>query len=260
MTEPREFAPGTFCWAELATSDQAAAKQFYHQLFGWDTSDSPIGEGHTYTMLRVRGKDVGGLYRQDPRQQAQGVPSHWLSYVSVESADDAAKKAAALGGTLTASPFDVMDIGRMAVVTDPTGATFALWQPRRHRGYGIVGEPGAVCWNELLTRDTAPAAHFYTNLFGWRTEVMSMPGGPYTLFINHDMQAGGMMKMPPHAGQAPPHWLVYFSVEDCDGRVAATRQLSGNALVPPTDVPGVGRFAVLQDPQGAVFGILRAAA
>lgn len=257
MSEPSEFAPGTFCWVELGTSDQAAAKQFYSQLFGWETSDSPIGDGQTYTMLRVRGKDTGGLYQQDPRQRGQGVPSHWLSYVSVESADDAAKKAASLGGTVIATPFDVMDVGRMAVVNDPSGATFALWQRRRHIGYGIVGEPGAVCWNELLTRETGPATHFYTNLFGWRTEVMSMPSGPYTLFINRDTQAAGMMKMPSYAGGVPPHWLVYFSIDSCDGRVAAARQLGGNTLVPPTDVPGVGRFAVLQDPQGAVFGILQ---
>jgi predicted enzyme related to lactoylglutathione lyase len=257
MPEPDHIAPGLFCWVELATSDQSGAKAFYNRLFGWQSADSPIGDGQTYTMLSLRSRHVGALYQQDPRQGDQGIPAHWLSYVAVESADETAKKVISLGGTAIASPFDVMDVGRMAVVNDTGGATFALWQARRHQGYGIVNEPGAVCWHELMTGDTGVGTHFYTNLFDWDTEVMSMPDGAYTMFTKGGVRAGGMMKMPPRAGQAPAHWLVYFCVIDCLDAVASAEHLGGRTLVAPTDVPNVGQFAILQDPQGAMFGVLR---
>jgi uncharacterized protein len=158
MVEKTKYEPGTFCWVELATKDSAAAKRFYTSLFGWEVDDMPIPDGGTYTMLKKNGKQVGALYQLGPQQQ--GVPPHWNSYVSVASADASAAKAKSLGATVMVEPFDVLDAGRMAVVSDPAGAVVSLWEPRRHIGAQLVNEPGSSCWNELYTTDPRKAADF----------------------------------------------------------------------------------------------------
>ena len=158
MTVVATHAPGTFCWADLGTTDAAAAKRFYPALFGWDFDDMPMGDGAFYTMFEVGGKPVAALYQQDPQQQAQRIPPNWLSYVSVESADRMAERTRSLGGTVMMDPFDVFEVGRMTIIQDPTGAVVALWEPRTHIGAGIVGEPNTLCWNELTTSDPERAA------------------------------------------------------------------------------------------------------
>lgn len=258
MTEMKSYAPGMFCWFELATPDQDGAKQFYTALFGWTANDMPIGEGMTYSMLLKNGKEVGALFQMGP--QMQGIPPHWGSYVSVASADESAKKAEALGGKVMAPPFDVMDVGRMAVLQDPTGAVLSIWEAKKHHGASLLGEPGAVGWNELATRDVDAARAFYTGLFGWSAEVSQMEGITYTTFKQGEVPQGGMMGMTAEWGEIPPHWSVYFSVEDCDATVAKATSLGATVMVPPTDVPGVGRFAIVRDPQGAVFATIKFAA
>lgn len=153
--------------------------------------------------------------------------------------------------------FDVFDVGRMAVVQDPTGAVFALWQPGKHAGAGVVNVPNSFCWNELATPDTGKAGDFYTGLFGWGKNVQEMGPMTYTSFTNGDRPAGGMYKPTPEMGEIPPNWLVYFAVDDADAKAQKASELGGKAIVPPSDIPGVGRFAVIQDPQGAVFGIIK---
>ena len=248
-----EHAPGSFCWAELATTDGAGAKKFYSELFGWTTHDSPVGPGMVYTMLKLDGKDVGALYEKG--ETMKDVPTFWASYISVANAEEIAAKAKALGGTVMKEPFDVMDVGRMAVITDPTGATFCIWQPGKHTGYGVKGEPNSVSWNELLTTDTARAIDFYTKLFGW----VAQTHGPmqYTEFMIGDTHAGGMMPIQPHMGPMPPHWGIYFAVEDCDATFAKATSLGARAFVPPTTIENVGRFSTMSDPQGAVFAIIK---
>jgi uncharacterized protein len=257
MQETVEYKPGTFCWVELGTSDDEAAKKFYTQLFDWDYVDNPMGEHGVYTMLKLNGKDVGGLYKLMPDMVAQGVPPHWLSYVSVDSADESAAKAKELGATLLQEPFDVFTIGRMAVVKDPTGAVFALWQAKDHKGSGIYNVPGSFCWNELGTTDMKAAGDFYASLFGWGKDEMS--GGPieYTMFKNGDRGAGGMYGITPEMGPIPPHWLVYFAVDDCDARLQKATELGATVMKPADDIPGIGRFAILIDPQGAAFAIIK---
>lgn len=257
MQETPEYKPGTFCWVELGTSNTAAAKEFYTKLFGWDFVDNPMGDAGVYTMLKLNGKDVGGLYELMPDLKAQGVPPHWLSYVSTTNADETAEKAKAEGATLLNGPFDVYTIGRMAVIKDPTDAVFAIWQGKDHKGSGIYNVPGSFCWNELGTRDTQKAGDFYSNVFGWAKEEMS--GGPieYTMFKNGDRGAGGMYKITPEMGPIPPHWLVYFAVDDCDARVQKATELGGSVMKPADDIPGIGRFAILTDPQGAAFAIIK---
>ena len=254
MQEVPEFKPGTFCWVELGASDAAAAKDFYGQLFGWDYEDHPMGPDSVYTMLKLNGKDVGALYELMPEMKAHGVPPHWMSYIAVDSADDAAAKAKAAGATLIKEPFDVGTNGRMAVVQDPTGAVFSLWEGKDTKGAGVCNVANTLCWNELLTNDIQKAGDFYTNLFGWTKEQF---GGDYTIFKNGDRGAGGMYQISSEMGPIPPNWMVYFAVNDCDAMAQKTADLGGSVMRAPEDIPTIGRFAILQDPQSATFAIIK---
>lgn len=249
------YAPGTFCWADLGTPDATAAKQFYTALFGWTAEDRPMGPGAFYTMLTLGGRAVAALYHQDLTPAAG--PPHWLCYISVASANDAARRTKELGGTVLVDAFDVLDVGRMALVQDGPGAVVALWQPRRHAGAGVVGETSAMCWNELATTDPGRAEAFYTGMFGWSAGTRTMGNTRYTTFTQDGASRGGMLAIDPSRGPVPPHWLVYFAVSDCDGQTALVQSLGGAVRVPPTDVAEVGRFAVVADPQGATFAVIQ---
>ena len=257
MQETPEYAPGTFCWVELATTDGEAAKKFYTELFGWGFNDHPMGPDMVYTMLTLDGKDVGALYKMTAEMTTMGIPSNWLSYASVNSADESAAKAKELGATLMKEPLDVMDVGRMAVVQDPTGAVFAIWQAGNNKGAAVVNAPGSLCWNELMTTDTEKAGDFYTGLFGWGKNVQSFGPMEYTMFVNGERPAGGMFKLSPEMGPIPPNWLVYFAVDDCDARTQKATELGGTIMKPADDIPGIGRFSILLDPQGAAFAIIK---
>jgi hypothetical protein len=256
MTVVETYAPGTFCWADLGTPDAAAAKRFYTGLFGWSPEDRPIGAGAFYTMFGIDGKSVSALYQQEPQP---GLTPHWLSYISVESADAAARRTRELGGTVVDDAFDVLDVGRMAAIQDPTGGVVALWEPKRHIGAGVVGEMNTLCWNELATTDTAAAGRFYQDLLGWRADTQQIGSIPYTLFRLGETSAAGMLEIGPDLGPVPSHWLVYFAVSDCDASTGRARSLGAQVKVPPSDIEGVGRFAILEDPQGASFAIIRLA-
>ena len=251
------YAPGTFCWIDLGTPDAPAGTRFYRALFGWTAEDRPMGPDAFYTMFHLYGRPVAALYPQDASHQG---PPQWLSYVAVASANDAAAQTGTLGGTVLMEPFDVLDVGRMAMVQDPTGAVVALWEARRHAGAGVTGEAGAMCWNELGTTDPARAGRFYEALLGWRAETRSIGATSYTTFTADGATRGGMTTIQPSAGLVPPHWLVYFAVRDCEGSAALCQSLGGSVRAPSADVPGVGRFAVLADPQGAVFAVIAPAA
>jgi len=261
MATITQHAPGTFCWPELATSDQAAARKFYTSLFGWGVNESPMGEGETYTILLKGDKSVGALYTMRPEEAKQGAPPHWNAYVSVTSADESAAKAKQLGGQVLMDPFDVMEHGRMAIIQDPTGAIFCLWQAKQHIGANVLGETGSLIWTELMTTDTDKAGKFYTGLLPWKTESMKMDDDMvYTLFKRSDDQgAGGMMPIPKQAQGAPPNWLSYFAVDDVDKSAAKVKELGGKVMNPPQDIPNIGRFAVVTDPQGAHFALFKPA-
>ena len=248
MGERTRYEEGTFCWTDLGTFDADSAKAFYTALFGWQPEDVPIGEGRSYTMLHVDGRAVCALYEQ----QAEGAPPAWLSYVSVADADDAARRARELGAGVISEPFDVMEVGRMAVLTDPQGAAFALWQAGSSFGAELVNDPGAMCLNQLNTPEPEDAKRFYGELLGWRTEFSGTDAQDYWGIFNGDALAGGMMPLPAEA--APPHWLVYFTTADLDDSVGQVGERGGRVLVPPMTIES-GRVAVAQDPQGAVFGL-----
>lgn len=260
MQEAPQHKPGSFCWVELGTTDSPTAKTFYKELFGWDYEDTPGGPDMIYTMIKLNGKDVGGLYHMPSDMLAQGIPPHWLSYISVTNADEATAQATAAGATAMKGPFDVADAGRMSVIQDPTGAVFAIWQPVNNPGMAVYQEQGAACWNELGTNDTQKAQDFYATVFGWSTQKFPAGEFDYTLFKNGADNVGGMYKIEPALmGPIPPNWMVYFAVADCDATVQKATEIGGGALVQPEDIPGVGRFAILRDPAGAAFAILKPA-
>lgn len=247
---------GNFCWFELGTTDQDGAKAFYSKLFGWQTVDTPLPPemGGVYTMFMLDGNEVGAVYKLGP--QMAGVPTHWMSYVSVEDVDAAAARVADLGGEVLMPPFDVMNHGRMTAFKDPTGATLSLWQPKEHFGADLMFATGSVCWCELATRDAARAKEFFTKLFGWKTKDSELMA--YTEWINGETPIGGMIPQDgPQWEGVPPHWLLYFTVEDADATAAQALEAGGKVIMAPTDIPGTGRFTVLSDPQGGVFAVIK---
>lgn len=253
MGERTSYPPGTFCWIELATSDAQGAKAFYQPLFGWEGEDIPVGERGegTYTLMRLQGRDVCGLYRTDQ------TPPAWFSFVSVEDADATTARAAGLGATVSMPPFDVEEHGRIAVVADPTGAALALWQPRSHFGARLVNDPGALCLNQLNTTDPEKAEEFYSALFGWRFTPVGDDQQAYWGIFNPtpegDALNGGMMPLPPEA-TAASHWLCYFTAEHLEASLAQIGASGGTVLFGPMPIPS-GRIAGAVDPQGAVFAL-----
>lgn len=254
MGERSSYAPGTFSWTDLTTTDQPAAKRFYGELFGWEPDDRPVGDGVHYSMMRRDGRDAAAISPQPAQQRAAGVPPAWNSYITVTSAGDAAQRAAELGATVHAEPFDVVDAGRMAVIQDPQGAFFAVWEPRAHFGAALVNAPGALVWNELAVPDPEAAARFYRSLFGWTVGPFDGDaelGGDYLSIKVGDANNGGIRRAEPGV---PPHWLVYFGADDVEEGLARAEQLGGRKLAGPIDI-GIARFAVVQDPQGAHFAL-----
>ncbi len=243
--------PGSFCWIELATNDAAAARDFYTRVFGWAVNEIPMGEMGSYYIFQKNGRDAAALYQY---QEGEARPN-WLSYIAVRDVDAAAEQAKSLGGTVSRGPFDVFESGRMAVITDPQGAQLAVWQARSHFGVGVRDEPNTLCWNELQARDPDAANAFYTAFCHWRVNQ----SGDYTEWHLGEHAVGGMM-MSQAPARVPSYWLPYFAVTDCEATAAMTIELNGTMRLPPTTIENVGRFAVLTDPQGAVFAVIQLAA
>lgn len=256
MPNPDQHAAGDFVWMELATTDLPGAKQFYGALFGWRPCDIPMGPDFVYTMFLHHNRDACAAYTMKPEDQALGIPSHWLLYVAVDNADEAVSRALQLGGQPLSPAFDIPGVGRMAVIRDPVGAIFAIFQPGSHRGMGIVAEDGAFCWADLETPDRQLAAKFYGDLFGWEFMLGKDkdPNG-YLHIKNGDRFIGGLpssRELPPNV---PPHWLGYFQCENCENQTATALALGAAIKVPPMIVEGQFHFSVLADPQGAVFAL-----
>lgn len=259
MGDVTSHAPGTFSWPELSTTDQKGAVAFYRALFGWDLNEQPMGPDDIYSMFQLRGKEVGAAYTMRPEERQGGAPPHWNNYVTVKNVDEAATKAQQLGAKVLAPPFDVMDAGRMAVLQDPTGAVFQIWEAKRSIGARILNEPGALCWTELTTSDTKAAETFYTQLFGWSAKHAAA-GAPmeYTEFSVDGTPSIGMMAKPPQMpAHIPSYWMPYFQVTDADASASKVKELGGNVMVGPQDIPNTGRFAIVTDPQGAMFAVFQ---
>jgi predicted enzyme related to lactoylglutathione lyase len=241
------YAPGTPTWIDLGAPDVEKAAAFYGALFGW-TAESAGPDTGGYHNLIYKGHRVAGL---GPAENPG--PPYWTTYFAVTDADAAVAKAKELGGTCFLEPMDVMDQGRMAVLADPTGAAFSVWQAGVHHGAELVNEANTWCWNELSTRDLDTAKAFYRDLLG------AGLGGvdEYVELQVEGESVAGMMAMPEMVPAAvPPYWLVYIAVDDCDAAVATAQGLGAALIAGPMEVP-VGRFAVLADDQGATFAVIK---
>jgi predicted enzyme related to lactoylglutathione lyase len=249
-------APGSFGWIELATTDQNDAKRFYGSLFGWSANDSPMGPGEYYTMFQLQDRNAAAAYQLKPERDGN-FPPHWNLYVAVDDADATARLAAELGGNVIESPFDVFTYGRMAVITDPTGAVFCIWQAKAHSGIGISGERGTMCWADLSSPDPERAAAFYSRLFGWKIAPGEHDNSGYLHIQNGSDYIGGVPPVAHRDPNTPPHWLVYFTVEDVDVSTATLKGAGGTTLKDPSTIENVGRMSIVKDPQGAVFALFR---
>ncbi len=252
MTDYPLFEHGTPGWVDLGAADPAAARSFYGALLGWEADDQGPGT-RGYAVCRLHGRAVAGV----GPLSATGQASAWMTYMIVDDADTTVGKVKAAGGEVFLGPLEAAHAGRVAVVADPTGATFGLWQPRAHLGAEMVGEPGTMCWNELNTRRPISAASFYGAVFGWEAHEISIDHrSSYTEWLLGDKSVCGMMPMDSSApAEVPAHWLVHFAVVHCDQSVDRAISLGASALVEPTNVPP-GRFAVIADPDGAVFAVI----
>ena len=252
MPEFTSYEAGTPSWVDHSTKDFEASNAFYGALFSWEADDQGEEMGH-YTLMRKAGKAVAG----NMPAMGEGQPSAWVTYVSVTSADETVELAKKAGAMVFVEPMDVSDIGRMAVFADPTGAAIGVWQPKSFIGAELANEAGAFAWNELNTRDLPASKEFYTNVFGWEPNDLDMGGMSYTEWKLGDKTIAGMMTMPDMVpAEVPAHWLVYFGVDDTDATVSKATELGASTLVPPTDIPP-GRFAVLADPDGAAFAVIK---
>lgn len=254
MTEAAAAVVNKPAWVDLASSDPAASREFYGRLFGWSIEVSPDPQYGGYAMAQIDGRDVAGI----GGLMSPGAPSAWSIYIGTPNAEDLGSRAQAAGGTVIAPAFDVGDQGRMTVLQDPTGAFISAWEPRAMPGFS-AGSTGEFAWAELSARGVEKAVMFYRALFGWAPRTTEMGEGvpPYTEFLLGDESVAGAQEMNPAApADMPSYWLAYFNVDDVDGSYAKALDMGAREMLPPMDFPG-GRFAVVSDPQGAAFGLLK---
>ncbi len=260
MKEITEYENGTFCWVELVATNLVIAKDFYQQLFGWTYREDSIGKDEHYTMIFKEGKEVGGMYAMRKEQEEVGMPAHWMSYVSVDDLEGTVKKAKELGSFPYIEAMDVGTAGRMACVHEPEGAIFSLWQAKDHLGIKVKGLHGTPSWFELASNDAEKSQTFFKELFGWGTKVDELEEGKsYTLFTGASKAKetkAGLLQMTEEWGAIPAHWMVYYTVESCDEAVTLATNIGGGVMLESTDIPKVGRFSVLQDPQGGIFSVI----
>jgi predicted enzyme related to lactoylglutathione lyase len=244
------YPPGVPSWVDVGSPHPQRSADFYGALFGWDAPERPPETGG-YRVAMVGDRAVAGIgVAQDPG------PPFWATYVAVDDAEATAKKVTAAGGQVILAPMDVLDVGRMAVFTDPIGVFFSVWQAGTHPGAQLVNEPGTWSWSELLTTDTEASKAFYGAVFGWQPVTHPGPMGDYTEWQVDGRSVGGMMQRPPMLPErVPNHWAVYFAVADTDAAVARINELGGTVVVPPMDIEP-GRFAAVVDPTGAAFNVI----
>lgn len=255
---------GRFVWHDLMSTDPERSRAFYTELLGWTTRTMPMGGAMgDYVMVHVGDEGIGGIVPLDP---AHGAPSHWIGYVSVDGVDAACERAAAAGGEVCVPATDIPNTGRFAVVADPAGAVISPfgWLPEQAMPEREGGVPvGHFCWDELVSSDPEASMRFNAAVFGWRYEAMDMgPMGTYHMAWRGDTMAAGLMQLPAEAqaGGARSHWVSYVMVANVDQSVAHATELGASVLVPPRDIPDMGRFSVLMDPVGAVFALFQASA
>lgn len=252
MPSRDSYAPGVPNWVDLMTPDMAGARAFYTELFGWNYEE--VGDEVPYAMAKQSGNDAAGI---GPLFEESGLPSVWTTYFAVDSVDATVEKVKANGGKVITEAIDVMDAGRMAIVADPVGAAFGLWQANQHFGASVVNEHGALIWNELVSTDLDTALDFYQAVFGYGRSDDQVSGDRYiSLSVDERLIAGSMD--PPVPG-APSHWGVYFSVDDVDAATERALAAGGSTTYGPMDLPEVGRVIGIADPYEAHFNLIESA-
>ncbi len=244
------YSPGTPSWVDLGTTDPAAARAFYGELFGWTADVDERPEAGGYAQFRRDGHALAGcgpLF-------VEGMPPVWSTYIASADADATAALVGEHGGTVMMPPFDILDAGRMTVVSGPDGAVVGVWQAGNHTGAGLVNEPGSWAWNQLATRDKATSEAFYSAVFGWA--LVTHPDWGEHWALDGEAVAGVMEMGPAFPPQVPPHWQVMFMVDDAEATVARAEELGGSAHGPVRDMPMSGRVGAIADPQGAAFGVV----
>jgi predicted enzyme related to lactoylglutathione lyase len=241
-------------WVDLATTDAEAARDFYAKLFGWSVEVSEDPQYGGYATAKLDDRSVGGI---GPKQPGDPSPAAWSLYIGTEDIDSLVKKVTDAGGNVVAPPFDVGDQGRMAVFTDPSGAFISGWQAAGMSQF-VAGVPYAFGWAELNARGLDRAVTFYETVFGWTHSEQPFGEGEVYTQLEHDgvPLAGALEMNPMIPAETPSYWLIYFNVNDVDARFQKVLELGGREMVGPQDMPG-GRFAIVSDPQGAAFGILK---
>lgn len=250
---------GDFCWVELWSRDLTQAKDFYGDVLGWTFSEETMPDGRNYTFMKLGEVPVAGAFELHEEVKKQGVPSFWSCYVMVDDVDNTVFKAKELGAEVLRDGFDVGDYGRMAILLDPQGATFCLWQAKREEGPHLPAElHGNRCWYELLTSDLEQAKKFYGELFGWQFESKEMqPGQDYTTIYNGDKQIAGLMAFTEASQEVPPYWQIYFTVDNLDQTLEKAQAKHAKAMYEPINYPEVGRFTSLQEQGGAQFSVIQ---
>jgi predicted enzyme related to lactoylglutathione lyase len=257
MTRSTVAAASKPAWVELSTPDAAASGDFYARLFGWQIEVTEDPQYGGYAMARIGDRDAAGI---GPKQSPE-APTAWTIYIGTDDLDRLVQQVTAAGGTVVAPPFDVGDQGRMAVFQDPAGAFISAWQGAGMGRSFAWNEPNALTWAELNARGIERAIPFYESVFGWTHTTTPMEGGfpPYTTFeADGQPVAGGMEMNAAIPGEVPSYWMPYFGVDDVDATFRRALEAGGREMVPPQEYPG-GRFAIVSDPHGAAFGLMRTA-
>lgn len=258
MSEQSPPTAGRFVWHDLMTTDLPASVKFYTELFEWSTEEGDMGAMGKYTLIKAGDATIGGFVPLDKNQE---VPPHWVGYCTIDSIEAGVSRVQVSGGKVLVNPTDIPDVGRFAVISDPTGAVLSPFQGSGEPIPERDGPPalGDFCWDELMTDNPQAAAAFYEGIFGWKTTEMDMGGeDKYLVMKRGEVQAAGIMKLPVEV-RAPPYWLSYVLVTDVDATTSKSEELGGTTLAPPQNIPGMGRFSIIQDPVGAVIAIFAAA-
>ena len=250
-------AKHAFCWSECVTSDAQATTAFYTQLFNWSSSNKTMGNGLEYHTFFLSVEPCGALHAMPDEMIAQGVPSHWAYFISTPDLAATLAKVQEAGGEVIQDIVEVKNSGKLGIITDPGGALLHIWEAEKEKGYGnfAPGQKGTPAWFDLMTPDAEAAIAFYGAVFGWEARDMELQHLPYWLLMDQDVPVGGMMISTNAEEEGSNSWIQYFNSHDVEADSKRAESLGGKILVPAQDVP-VGRFSILADPSGAMFGLL----
>jgi uncharacterized protein len=252
VTRDTAWPAGTPCWIDIGVADMPKAKAFYRGLFGWEIVDGPPEAGG-YSMCTIDGKQVAGI---GPKMGPADMPTFWTTYIATDNATDTAAKIKAAGGQVMMEPFDVMDVGRMFIATDPGGAIFGVWQAKAHTGVQLANEPGSLTWSENMSRSYEANKAFYAAVFGYQFGDISAEGFKYSTLDLDGRPVGGIGEISAdQPASTPAYWGTYFAVTDTDAAVDRAVELGGSVIGPAWDSP-YGRMAVVSDDQGAIFALM----